>query len=121
MVALFSPDRDAGVVAPRTSPATGSLEAAGGLLGPDGSPRRRGDGDPNPDRPEYCFVRPVDFCSPPVLATRREVFERLAGFDERGGAPADAIVDFSLRAGQAGTRVYYQPQARVVTIGDGVR
>jgi hypothetical protein len=121
MVALFSPSRNAGVVAARNLADDGSLQAAGGLLGPDGSPRRRGEGDPNPDRPEYCFVRAVDFCSPPVLATTRGVFERLGGFDERGGVRADAMVDFSLRAGQAGTRVYYQPQARVVTMREGVR
>jgi GT2 family glycosyltransferase len=63
----------------------------------------------------------VDFCSPPLLATRRDLFERLGGFDERRAATADAVVDFSLRAGQSGAPVYYQPEARVVAMGNGLR
>jgi hypothetical protein len=31
------------------------------------------------------------------------------------------LVDFSLHAGQAGAPVYYQPEARVVAIGNGDR
>jgi hypothetical protein len=118
---LFSPSRDAGVVATRILASDGSLAAAGGLLAPDGSRRRRGEGDPDPDRPEYRFVRPVDFCAPPVLATRRDVFERLGGFGNRSLEPAEAIVDFSLRAGKGGAEVCYQPQARVVALGEAVR
>jgi GT2 family glycosyltransferase len=52
-----------------------------------------------------------------MLATTRDLFERLGGFPEESGAPADALVDFSLRAGRTGAPVHYQPQARVVTIG----
>jgi hypothetical protein len=119
ILALFSPDRDAGVVGTRILSSDGTLEEAGGILAPGGLRKRRGEGDNDPDRPEYCFVKRVDFCSPPLLATRRDLFERLAGFDERRVTPAEALVDFSLRAGQAGAPVYYQPQARVVAIGDG--
>jgi hypothetical protein len=119
ILALFSPQRDAGVVGTRILSPYGALEEAGGILAADGSPTRRGEGDHDPDRPEYGFVRRVDFCSPPLLATTRALFDRLAGFDERGAVPAEALVDFSLRAGQAGAPVYYQPEARVVTIGDG--
>ena len=104
-----------------SSPASGVLEEAGGILAADGTRERRGAGDANPDRPEYCFVQRVDFCSPPLLATRRDLFERLGGFDQGAKAPDDALVDFSLRAGQAGAPVYYQPQARVVAIGNGDR
>lgn len=116
---LLGPERDAGVVGVRILSSFGALEEAGGILAADGTRERRGHGDSNPDRPEYCFVQRVDFCSPPLLATRRELFERLGGFDQGPLAPAEALVDFSLRAGQAGAPVYYQPQARVVAIGNG--
>jgi hypothetical protein len=118
ILALFSPDRDAGVVGPRILSRYGALEEAGGILAAGGSRERRGEGDQDPDRPEYGFVQRVDFCSPPLLAIRRDLFERLGGFDEGRVAPAEALVEFSLRAGQSGARVYYQPRARVVTIGD---
>jgi hypothetical protein len=118
---LLGPDRDAGVVATRTLSRFGALEEAGGILAADGTRERRGEGDVNPDRPQYCFLQRVDFCSPPLLATRRDVFERLGGFDREPLAPADALVDFSLRAGHAGAPVYYQPLARVVAIGNGER
>jgi hypothetical protein len=119
ILALLSQDGDAAVVGTRTLSWDGTLEEAGGILTAGGRRRRRGEGDHDPDRPEYRFVRRVDFCSPPLLATRRDLFERLAGFDKRRLAPADALVDFSLRARQSGAPVYYQPEARVVTIGNG--
>ncbi len=121
ILALLGPERDAGVVGARIVSRFGFLEEAGGILAADGTRERRGAGDANPDRPEYCFVRRVDFCSPPLVATRRDLFERLGGFDQGAMAPDDALVDFSLRAGQAGAPVYYQPQARVVAIGNGDR
>ncbi len=121
ILALLGPERDAGVVGARIVSRFGVLEEAGGILAADGTRDRRGEGDANPDRPEYCFVQRVDFCSPPLVATRRDLFDRLGGFDQGAVAPADALVDFSLRAGQAGAPVYYQPQARVVAIGNGDR
>ena len=121
ILALFSRDERAGVVGTRVLSPIGSLEEAGGILAADGSPRRRGEGDHNPDRPEYGFVKRVDFCSRPLLATTRDVFERLKGFNGGVVAPADALVEFSLRVGQAARPVYYQPDARVVRIGGADR
>ena len=121
ILALLGPERDAGVVGPRIVSRFGILEEAGGILAADGRRERRGEGDANPDRPEYCFVQKVDFCSPPLLATKRDLFNRLGGFDKGPMAQSDALVDFSLRAGEAGAPVYYQPQARVVAIGNGDR
>ena len=121
MLSLLGPERDAGVVGARIVSRFGFLEEAGGILAADGTHERRGAGDANPDRPEYCFVQRVDFCSRPVVATRRDLFERLGGIDQGAKAPDDPLVDFSLRAGQGGAAVYYQPQARVVAIGNESR
>jgi hypothetical protein len=121
ILGLFSGDRDAAVVGSRIIAGDGTLAEAGGVLNADGSRVRRGEGDHDPDRPEYCFVQRVDFCSPPLLATRRDLFEQLAGFDDRPRVSAEALVDFSLRAGRTGAPVYYQPQARIVALGSGSR
>jgi hypothetical protein len=120
MLALLGPKGDAGVVGARIVSRFGILEEAGGILA-DGKRERRGEGDADPDRPEYRFVRKVDFCSPPLIATKRELFDRLGGVEQGGGSPDDALVDFCLRAGQAGAPVYYQPEARVVALGNGDR
>jgi hypothetical protein len=118
ILALFRPDRGAAAVGARILSRDGALAEAGGILAADGSRQRRGEGDHDPDRPEYRFVRRVDFCSPPLLATTRDVFERLSGFEERPVVRGEPLVDFSTRAGRAGAPVYYQPQARLVTIGE---
>jgi hypothetical protein len=118
MLALFEADQDVGVVGTRILSRTGTLEEAGGVLSADGSRTRRGSGDHDPDRPAYCCVRRVDFCSPPMLATTRDLFKRLGGLDDGRAAPTDALIDFSLRTRQTTSHVYYQPQARVVAIGD---
>jgi Sulfotransferase family len=121
MRALFSGDQGAGVVGTRTVLGDGTLAEAGGIVAADGTRDRRGGGDPDPDRPEYCHVQRVDFCSPPVLATSRDLYDRLSGFDDRRVAADEAVVDFSLRARQTKAPVYYQPQARIVAIGNGSR
>ena len=83
MLAILGPERDAGVVGARIMFPFGILEEAGGILA-DGKRKRRGEGDANPDRPEYCFVRRVDFCSPPLVATKRELLDRLSGAEGAG-------------------------------------
>jgi GT2 family glycosyltransferase len=47
------------------------------------------------------------------LATRRDVFETLGGFDEALGVDLNDI-DFCLRAQRAGMRVLYEPEAELV-------
>ena len=46
------------------------------------------------------------------LATRREVFEQLEGFDEALGVDLNDV-DFCLRAGKAGLRTVYEPMAEL--------
>ena len=47
------------------------------------------------------------------LATRREVFEQLGGFDESLGVDLNDV-DFCLRSGAAGYRVLYAPDAELI-------
>src|SRR5581483_10433254 len=81
LLALLAPGRGAGVAGARVLSPAGSLQEAGGVIAADGSRQRWGAGDSNPDRPRYRFVRRVDFCSPPLLAARSELFERLEGLE----------------------------------------
>jgi GT2 family glycosyltransferase len=47
------------------------------------------------------------------LATRREVFDQLAGFDETLGVDLNDV-DYCLRAGLAGLRTIYEPAAELI-------
>jgi GT2 family glycosyltransferase len=115
MVELMCRVPDCGLVGSKLLFADGSLQEAGGVIWSDGTGWNFGRND-DPDRPEYNYVREVDYCSGASILLRRALFERLGGFDTRY-APAyfeDSDLAFSVRA--AGLRVLYQPTSVVVHV-----
>jgi GT2 family glycosyltransferase len=91
----------------------GRIQEAGAIIWRDGAAFHHGWGG-SPDDPRYAFARDVDYCSGASLLIRRDLFERLGGFDRRY-APAyyeDADLCFGVRA--SGFRVRYQPLSRVL-------
>lgn len=89
------------------------IQEAGAIIWRDGAAFHYGWGKALDDR-RFTFAREVDYCSGASLLIRRDLFERLGGFDRRY-APAyyeDADLCFGVRS--LGYRVVYQPASRLI-------
>jgi O-antigen biosynthesis protein len=89
------------------------LQDAGGIVLKDGSAVLYGRGD-DPDNPLYSFARQADYVSGVSLAVRRDVWNRLGGFDESYAPAGYEDADFAFRAREAGFEVWYQAASQLV-------
>ena len=113
LAALLDRRPDAGMAGSRLAFPDGRQQEAGGIIWDDASGWNYGRGE-DPARPEFNYVREVDYCSGASLMVRRDAWEALGGFDE-AFAPAyyeDADLAFRMRA--RGLKVLYEPDSTVV-------
>jgi GT2 family glycosyltransferase/SAM-dependent methyltransferase len=93
----------------------GALQEAGGLIWEDGSGWNVGRNQ-SPERPEYQYVREVDYCSGASVMVPAKAWRELAGFDEAFAPAYYEDTDFCFRLRAAGYRVLVQPKSKVVHI-----
>ncbi len=70
--------------------------------------------DDDPNRPEYCYLREIDYCSGCSLAVAKAFWMELGGFDERFAPAYYEDTDLCFRARQRGKRVFYQPFSKLI-------
>ena len=91
----------------------GSIQEAGGVVWQNGAADHYG-WRASPDDKRFNFAREVDYCSAASLLIRKEIFERLGGFDRRFAPAYYEDVDLCFGVRSLGFKVIYQPASRLV-------
>ena len=97
----------------------GRLQEAGGVIFSDGTGANFGKSTGDPEAPLQNFFREVDYCSGALLATRRELFLGLGGFDRRFRPMYYEDTDYCFQVRDAGLKVYFQPESAIVHFEGG--
>lgn len=113
LVTLIESDPGIGMVGSKLVYPDGRLQEAGGIIWSDGSGWNYGRLD-DPDKPEYNYVKDVDYISGAAILLSNRLWKEIGGFDTRF-APAyceDSDLAFEVR--KAGYRVVYQPLSKII-------
>lgn len=113
LVNLIEADASIGMVGSKLVYPDGRLQEAGGIIWSDGSGWNYGRLD-DPDKPEYNYVKDVDYISGAAILLSTRLWTEIGGFDDRF-APAyceDSDLAFEVRKRRL--RVVYQPLSKVI-------
>jgi GT2 family glycosyltransferase len=115
LVSTFLEFPDAGLVGSKLIYPDGKLQEAGGIIWKDASGGNYGRAD-DPEKPEYCYLRDVDWCSGASIMIPNVLFHELGGFDARYVPAYYEDVDLAFTVRKAGKRVLLQPLSRIVHV-----
>ncbi|UHQ55866.1 glycosyltransferase [Microbulbifer sp. YPW16] len=113
LLGVFEQHKDAGLVGPKLLFEDGVLQEAGGIIWRDGSGWNYGRGQ-SPDAPEFNYVRDTDYISGACILFRKDVWDRIGGFDEQFRPAYYEDTDLAFEIRKLGLRTIYQPASEVV-------
>ena len=113
LINTFAEEPRAGIVGSKLLYPDGRLQEAGGIIWRDASGWNYGKSD-DPEKPEYNYLRGVDYCSAAALMIPKELFHSLGGFDSRYAPAYYEDTDLAFKVRRAGYKVLYQPLSEVI-------
>lgn len=113
LVELIEKNDPVGMVGSKLVYADGRLQEAGGIVWKDASAWNYGRLD-SPEKPEYNYVKEVDYISGASIMISRKLWEEIGGFDERFVPAYFEDTDLAFEVRRRGYKVMYQPKSVVV-------
>lgn len=109
----FAEEAEAGIVGSKLLYPDGRLQEAGGIIWQDASGWNYGKFD-DPLKPEFNYLREVDYCSAAALMIPKALFGSVGGFDSRYAPAYYEDTDLAFKVRRAGYKVLYQPLSEVI-------
>ena len=113
LVDLMEHDGNVGMAGSKLLYPDGRLQEAGGIIWQDGSGWNYGHMD-FPERPEYNYLKEVDYISGASIMVRKSLWNVIGGFDERYAPAYYEDTDLAFEIRRRGFKVMYQPLSLVV-------
>ncbi|MEP6897742.1 MAG: glycosyltransferase [Rhodanobacter sp.] len=113
LLRCFAERDDCGIAGSRLVYPDGRLQEAGGLVFSDGSCWNVGRFESR-DGSAFLYRREVDYVSGASLLIRRDLFEKIGGFDTRYRPAYYEDTDLAFAVRKLGLRVYYEPASTVI-------
>ncbi|MDD1505870.1 glycosyltransferase, partial [Lysinibacillus sp. CNPSo 3705] len=113
LLELIESDKEIGMVGSKLVYPDGRLQEAGGIIWNDASGWNYGRLD-DPTKPEYNYVKEVDYISGAAIMIRKNLWDTIGGFDERYVPAYFEDSDLAFEVRKHGYKVMLQPKSVVV-------